>query len=129
MKIIIMCLLVLTARAEFNTEAFLQALAMKETGTGWNGEPGPCGELSKWQITATTWRQEMDVPFAAARNEQIARACALRHLARLRAQITAVGHDATPERLATCWHYGASHKRKPSVWGREVANLYESLTR
>lgn len=124
-----MCLLVLTVRAEINTEAFLDALAMKETGTGWNGKPGPCGELSRWQVTERTWKQETALPFDRARDAGTARAVVLLHMERLRRQIEGSGHVATPERLATCWHFGASHAGKPSEWGREVANLYEDLCR
>lgn len=125
MKKIIFVLLVLTARAEFNSEAFLEALAMKETGIGWNGEPGLYGELSKWQIMPVVWRQEMGAePFVEARNGKRARVCTLKHLARLRQR---TGDNV--ERLATCWHFGASHAGKSSVWGQEVANVYEDLCR
>lgn len=124
MKLLLLFLaFALTARAEINTEAFLEALAMKETGMGWNGEPGPCGELSKWQIMPSAWRDEMgDEPFARARDGDRARVCVLRRIARFRARV-----GDNPERIATCWHYGPRHRSSASVWGQEVANLYESL--
>lgn len=113
---------------EFSPEKFLEALAMKETGQGWDGKPGPCGELSRWQITSTVWAEEMPgVPFSEAYNDERARECALKHLARLRKQIIAAGHRPTPERLATCWHYGASHRWVASRWGQEVENVYHVL--
>jgi hypothetical protein len=118
-----------SVRPDFQTDIFLEALAMKETGAGWNGQPGPCGELSRWQIMPVVWRQHMgSVPFVRAFEEKQARVCALRHIAWLRARIIAAGHKPTPERVATCWHYGASHRSRSSVWGQEVANLYDSLT-
>jgi len=113
--------------AEFRTEKFLESLAMKETGLRWDGKPGPCGELSKWQILEMVWIEEMPgVPFSEARNEDVARVCVLRHIERLCASIRAAHIKPTAERIATCWHYGASHRRHASVWGTEVQNLYDA---
>ena len=124
-KIILFVLLALSARAEFNTERFLEALAMKETGLAWNGQPGPCGELSKWQITERTWYEEMGaVPFCAAYDGEWARKCTLARLLRIRGYV-----GDNPERIATCWHFGLSHRGTPSVWGQEVANLYGELAK
>ena len=108
-----------------HTEAFLEALAMKETGMGWDGRPGPCGELSKWQITEEAWHEEMPgVPFDRARDGDRARECVLKRLERFRR------HGVTTvEGLATCWHFGLSHRRAPSSWGQEVANLYGELSK
>ena len=129
MKILIaLCALTLAAHAATTDRVFLDALSMKEVGRGWDGKPGPCGELSRWQITWDVWVQEMPgVPFESAYDEATARACALKHLARLRALIIGAGQRPTPERLATCWHFGASHRRRASEWGREVQNLCESV--
>lgn len=116
--------------AEFKPAIFLEALAQKETGVHWNGEPGPCGELSRWQLMPAVWRQHMgDEPFENARVESKARLCVLLHLYWLFHRIESAGVEATPERLATCWHYGHTHRRSSSEWGREVANLYEALSR
>ena len=107
---------------------FLEALAQKETGAAWDGRPGRAGELSRWQITPMVWRQHSAEPFAiAARDEAKARAVALAHLQWLEVRIRAAGAAATPERLATCWHYGASYARRRTTWGQEVANLYGDL--
>lgn len=106
-------------------DRLLGALAKKETGLGWDGTPGPRGELSAWQITAAVWAQHSREPFAtAARDAGKARAVALQHLRWLAGRIERAGHAATPERLATCWHYGHTHRRRESRWGREVENLY-----
>ena len=116
--------------AEFRTEIFLESLAMKETGLGWNGKPGPCGELSRWQIMPAVWHQHMGaMPFEHARDVKLARLCALRHIEWLSERITATGMKPTPERVATCWHYGHTHRRRASAWGQEVANLYEIFSR
>lgn len=123
MKMLIFALLVLTAQAEINTHALLDVIAAKETGTGWDGRPGLCGELSRWQITEGVWRDRMGgEPFENARIVHRAQICALRHIAWLRRY---TGDNV--ERLATCWHYGHTHRNRPSAWGQEVANLYESL--
>jgi hypothetical protein len=116
--------------AEFRTGIFLESLAMKETGAGWSGRPGPCGELSRWQIMPSVWAQHMgDIPFERAADEELARVCALRHIAWLCERITAASIKPTPERVATCWHYGHTHRRRASTWGQEVANLYELFSR
>lgn len=104
------------------------ALAQKETGAGWDGRPGPKGELSRYQITEIVWRQHSTEPFAQARIESKARDVALAHLEWLAAQIRRAGQRVTVERLATCWHFGASHARRSSAWGTEVANLYGVLS-
>jgi len=129
-KTLLLCAaLALTARADFRPESFLAALAMKETGRGWNGKPGPAGELSRWQITRSVWREEMGrEDFAHAARFDRARVCVLRHLAALRERIVAAGEGPTPERLATCWHFGPSHAKRASEWGQEVANLYERIS-
>jgi hypothetical protein len=106
----------------------LECLAMKETGTGWNGRPGPCGELSRWQITETVWRQHMaPLPFRKARDPLLAKTCACMHLAWLSVQIERRHLPVTPGRLATVWHFGMSHAARSSEWGLEVANLYNDL--
>jgi len=123
---VIFLLLAIAARAaEIDMPRFLQVLAMKETGLGWNGRPGPCGELSAWQITETVWRQHMAPrPFRQARDPALARACAVKHLAWLIAGIGNRGLELTPARLATAWHFGLSHAGRRSEWGTEVAGLY-----
>jgi hypothetical protein len=127
--IALFALTVAACAAELDTDKFLEALALKETGLTPDAV-GPRGELSRWQIMPVVWHQHMQgEPFRRAKYEARARLCAVRHLAWLRARIVAAGHEPTPERLATCWHYGASHRRRPSVWGQEVANLYEALTK
>src|SRR4051812_25105289 len=109
---ILLALIALTVAAhaaEFRTGIFLEALAQKETGLAWNGKPGPCGELSRWQIMPAVWAQHMaGEPFRRANYEARARLCAQLHVEWLTARITAAGVDTTPERIATCWHFGAS---------------------
>jgi hypothetical protein len=107
----------------------LEALAMKETGQKWDGQPGPRGELSRYQITEEVWKMHSSEPFSEARNESKARAVALSHLNWLAAVLIRHGINVTAERLATCWHYGASYFRRWTTWGQEVANLYEEATR
>ncbi len=111
-------------RAQVDVERMVDVLAMKETGTRWTGQPGPVGELSAWQITEPVWRDHMAQPYADARDPTLARACAVKHVRWLIRQIERRGQAATPERVATCWHFGPGHARRPSQWGADVANLY-----
>ncbi len=130
MRLLMFLILALTAQAAFDADKFLTALAAKETGLAWNGKPGPCGELSRWQIMPEVWAQHMPgVPFEFARDAGWAEQCARLHLAWLADRIHVAGQRPTPERLATCWHYGASHARRASAWGQEVENLYKELCR
>jgi len=113
-------------RAQVDVERMVDVLAMKETGTRWTGQPGPVGELSAWQITEPVWREHMAPrPFEEARDPALARACAVQHVRWIIAQIARRGQEATPERVATCWHFGPGHARQASRWGADVANLYE----
>lgn len=100
------------------------AIAHKETGLGWDGRYGPTGELSRYQITRGVWEQHSREPFSECRNEAKARAVALLHLQWLASMIERVGVEVTPERLATTWHYGWTHRRTASEWGRMVEGLY-----
>lgn len=118
----------LCLRAEIDISRFLEAIAFKETGTGWDGRPGPSGELSRYQITETVWRQHMGtLPFAAARDPVMARTCAQRHIRWLIAGIDRRSLAVTPQRVATVWHYGLSRARRQTQWGLELANLYSDL--
>jgi len=127
---LILCVLPLLAatplRAEIDVPRMLDVLAMKETGTHWRGQRGPVGELSAWQITEPVWREHMAPrPFDDARDPALARECAVKRIHWLIRQIERRGEVATPERVATCWHFGPGHARRASAWGTEVANLYE----
>ena len=127
---LILCGLSLVAagqlRAQVDVERLVDVLAIKETGTRWTGRPGPVGELSAWQITEPVWREHMAPrPYDEARDPALARACAVAHVRWLITQIERRGQPATPERVATCWHFGPGHARRPSQYGADVANLYE----
>jgi hypothetical protein len=128
----ILCVLcasgVRTSAADLDVGRMADALGMKETGLQWDGQPGPAGELSAYQITAGVWSQHMrPLHFSQARNPELARLCAVRHLRWLIQQIGARGLSITPQRVATAWHYGLSRARGRTQWGLEVANLYNDL--
>ena len=113
-------------RADIDVERMVDVLAMKETGTRWDGQVGPTGELSAWQITEPIWREHMAPrPFEEARDPALARTCAIKYVRWLVTRIERRGQAATPERVATCWHFGPGHARQPSRWGTDVANLYQ----
>jgi hypothetical protein len=114
--------------SEIDVARMAEMLSLKEVGIYWNGLPGPAGELSEFQLTEPTWRQHMaPLPFSQARDPALARLCAVRHLRWLVQQIEHRGLAATPQRVATCWHYGLGHAGRSSQWGLEVANLYHDL--
>jgi hypothetical protein len=125
-------LLAVTARGGVDPEAQVEALRQIETPHGWDGRPGPAGELGEWQITAAVWRQHMPgMPFAKARQHRHARACALKHVRWLVAQLDRHGYEPTPARVATAWNIGltAFLRRHGRVtdFGQRTANLYASL--
>jgi hypothetical protein len=131
-RLLILCaisvLSVAQLRADVDVPRLLEALRMKETGLRWNGQPGPAGELSDYQLTAGVWRQHMAPrPFSEARDPALARACAVKHLRWLIAQIQCRGLTITPQRVATAWHFGISHAARRTTWGLEAANLYHDL--
>jgi hypothetical protein len=118
------------ARADLDVPRMVDALGMKETGLRWDGQPGPVGELSAYQLTERVWRQQMAPrPFSEARDPALARACAVKHVRWLIAQIQGRGLIITPQRVATCWHYGITWAGRRTEWGMEAANLYSDITR
>ena len=128
--LLVLFVLAAPARAEVDVPRLVDALGMKETGLRWDGQPGPAGEMSAWQITEGVWRQHMAPrPFSDARDPALARECALKHVRWLIAQIQRRGLAVTPQRVATAWHFGISHAARRTTWGMEVANLYFDITR
>jgi hypothetical protein len=126
--LLILFILGAPARAELDVGRLVDALGMKETGLRWDGQPGPAGELSSYQITERVWRQQMAPrPFSEARDPALARACAVKHVRWLIAQIRGRGLTITPQRVATAWHFGISHAAQRTEWGMEAANLYNDL--
>jgi hypothetical protein len=114
--------------SEVDIDRLADMLVLKEVGIYWNGLPGPSGELSRFQLTEPTWRQHMaPLPFSKARDPVLARTCAIKHLHWLVEQIQRRGLAVTPQRVATCWHFGLRHADRSSQWGLEVANLYHDL--
>jgi hypothetical protein len=133
-RLILLCaiavLSVVQLRADVDVPRLLEALRMKETGLRWDGQPGPAGELSDYQLTAGVWRQHMAPrPFSEARDPALARTCAVKHIDWLVAQIQRRGLTITPQRVATAWHFGISHAARRTRWGMEAANLYYDITR
>jgi hypothetical protein len=118
---------------EVNVERLVDAIAIKETGAAWNGQPGSCGELSAYQIMEGTWSLHMAPrPFSEARIASLARSCAIKHVRWLIAQLEGHGLAVTPERIATAWNHGLGylcrHFGEPTAYGIEVANLYEQTS-
>lgn len=92
--------------AVLDVPRFLSAVRQVEE---WHGRDGRAGERGPWQITAAVWAMHMPgTPFAMARQEGPARACALKHVAWLRARLRAAGADDNAYNLALAWNAGLS---------------------
>jgi hypothetical protein len=124
--------LTLAHAAEINIDRLLDTIAIKETGAAWDGRPGSHGELSAYQFTESIWRLHMaPLPFDDARVASLARCCATRHVRWLIAQFESHGLPVTPQGLATAWNHGLGylfrHAQEQTVYGIEVANLYDDV--
>ena len=131
-RLILLCaisvLSVAQLRADVDVLRMVDVLEMKETPNGWNGKPGPCGELGRPQLTEGVWNDRMaPLPFSMARDPKFARECAIKHVRWLIVQIQRRGLTVTPQRVATAWHFGISHAARRTRWGMEAANLYHNL--
>jgi hypothetical protein len=125
-----LCVLGVNARAAeaVDVNHMVDVLCMKETPKGWDGTPGPCGELGRPQLTEGVWNDRMAPrPFSQARDPVLARECAVRHVRWIIEQIRRRGLPVTPARVATVWHFGISHAGRRTQWGLEVAALYNDL--
>ena len=103
---VIFVTLALAAQAAvLDVPRFLSAVRQVED---WNGRDGRAGERGPWQITAAVWAMHMPGrPFAEARREGPAYACALKHATWLRARLVAAGADDNAFNMALCWNAGA----------------------
>jgi len=63
--------LCLSASAQSSMERRLECLAMVEGGS--DTKPGPCGEISRYCIMPSVWRQYSHLPLSAATNPFTAR--------------------------------------------------------
>ena len=118
--------------APFDAPVLVDSLQQMETPRGWDGRPGPAGELGHWQLTAAVWRQHMPgIPFAKARQPRYARACALKHVRWLAEQIERHGYPPTPACVATAWTIGLTgflrRHGRTTDFGRRTANLYSVM--
>lgn len=122
--------LVVSAHAGIDVDRFVDALRERETGAG-PVRDGARGERGPWQITRAVWALHMPgKPFAQARQAAPARACALKHVRWIAAQLEARGVDASAFNLALAWNAGlegATHGRAPERaydYARAVEAIY-----
>lgn len=74
---------------------------------GYRGRDGAAGERGPYQLTAAVWAaHNPGKPFALARQEGPARACALKHLAWLSLELSRKGVDPSVFNLAAAWNAG-----------------------
>jgi hypothetical protein len=126
----ISALLVVTAHAGVDVDRFVDALRERETGNR-PVRDGAAGERGPWQITGRVWSLQMPgKPFAQARQYGPARACAVKHVRWLAAQLQARGVHASAFNLALAWNAGlegATRGRAPErayEYARAVEALY-----
>lgn len=102
--VIFLALALASHAAVLDVPRFLGAIRAVEE---WDGRDGRHGERGPWQITAGVWSMHMPgIPFAEARHEGPARACALKHVAYLRARLRAGNVDDNTYNLAMAWNAG-----------------------
>lgn len=116
--------------AELDAHREADALRVRE---GFRGVDGRLLERGPYQFRAITWRQHMPgVPFALAREEGPARACALKHIRWLAAQLEARGVPGSPFNVAAAWNAGLEQYvsgRAPVRayrFAADVASLYSA---
>lgn len=114
--------------ADLDVPRFLGAIRAVEE---WHGRDGRAGERGPWQITRDVWAMHMPGrPFSEARKEGPAYACAVKHLAWLRAGLVKAGTDDNAFNLALCWNAGLTATitgRAPQIsydYAVRVSNLY-----
>lgn len=129
--VIFVTLALAASAAQLDVERLADAVRTRE---GYHGRPGALGEAGPWQIREMTWRQHMGgKPFAAARQEGPARACALKHLGWLRDQLQARGVDGSAFNVAVAWNAGLEQYlsgRAPVRayrYAADVVRLYDLL--
>ena len=127
--IIFLALALSAHAADIDVDRFVEAIRQVEN---YRGRDGRAGERGPWQITAAVWSMQMrGTPFAEARHEWPANACALKQVAFLRAELLARGVDDNAFNLALCWNAGftaATAGRAPVLaydYARRVVALLE----
>lgn len=125
-------LLVVVGASGANFDAARQADALR-LREGYRGRPGALREEGPYQIREVTWRQHMgSMPFAMARQEGPARACALKHIRWLAGQLEARDLEVSPRAVAVAWNAGLarylSGRAPERAWhfAADVAALYEA---
>jgi hypothetical protein len=97
-------LLVVSAHAAVDVDRLVDALRERE---GYRGQRGALGEEGPWQFMPSTWAMHMPGrPLAMARDERLARACAVKHVRWLQAQLGRQGVDASAFNIAAAWNAG-----------------------
>lgn len=98
---------------------------------GWRGRDGAAGERGPYQLTAAVWAlHNPGRPFALARQEGPARACALKHLAWLSLELGRKGVDPSAFNVAAAWNAGLegyTTGRAPVrayLYARDVERIY-----
>ncbi len=130
--VIFLALTLAASAAVLDVPRFLGAIRTVED---WHGRDGHAGERGPWQITRAVWAMHMPGrPFAEARQEGPAYACALKHLDWLRGRLAVQRPvvDDNAFNLALCWNAGLTATitgRAPLasyIYAGRVSNLYHN---
>ncbi|MBX3736705.1 MAG: hypothetical protein KF715_08455 [Candidatus Didemnitutus sp.] len=130
---VIFVLLVVSAHAAVDVDRLVDALREREE---WNGRDGAHGERGPWQITPAVWRLHMPgISFAEARCVAVARACAVKHVNYLAAQLEARGVAPLLFNIALAWNAGINGSTRGTAPERAyhfavaVENIYHARSR
>jgi hypothetical protein len=97
---------------------------MVETGN--QVRDGAHGERGPWQVTAAVWSMHMSgASFAEARQGDLARACAVKHVTMLCVQLRDSGCDDNAFNLALAWNAGLARVLR----GRAPMSSYDHALR
>lgn len=119
--------------ATLNVPALATALRQAE---GYRGRDGAAGERGPWQLTLAVWQKHMPgIPFAQARLEAPARACALKHIEWLHQELQKAGWQGSVYEIALAWNAGLTRTlegrapRASENFAVRVVNLYVEAVR
>lgn len=93
---------------------------------------GPCGEISRYQITKGVWDAHSDLEWTDENGQtDEADRVAIAHVHWIRARLMRLGLQDTPHDIALVWKAGYGHclakriRPEDRAYARRVANVYE----
>jgi hypothetical protein len=126
-KLLALCLLGTAKLTASDDLAFIEAIAHVESGNVASAI-GRAGEVSKYQLMPSTWRDRTDWPLSDAKNATKAQAVALAHLQWLRRH----GKTDDYRTLAMMWRYGIAGWKHADVveraeYSARILNVFDQI--